>query len=119
MRVSNMKISGKRIKELRESNHFTQSNIATFLGVDQSLISKVEKDERALSSDLLDKLASLFGVPLKAFFDGSTDKPLAYALRASHLTAEDMNTISAINKIALNCDLIASLLNGANVSDGC
>jgi transcriptional regulator with XRE-family HTH domain len=116
--VSNIKISGKRIKEIRENNNFSQSNIATFLGVDQSLISKVEKDERALSSDMLEKLAALFGVHQKAFSAGSAEKPLAYALRASDLTADDMNTISAINKIALNCDFVTSLLNGANTSDG-
>lgn len=116
--MSKIIISGKRIKEIRENNNFSQSNIATFLGVDQSLISKVEKDERALSSDMLEKLAALFGVHQKAFSEGSTEKPLAYALRASNLTTDDMKTISAINKIALNCDFVTSLLNGASASDG-
>ncbi len=116
--MSNIKISGKRIKELRENNNFSQSNIATFLGVDQSLISKIEKEERALSSDMLEKLTALFGVHQKAFLDDSTEKSLAYALRASDLTEDDMNSISSINKIALNCDLVTSLLNGANASDG-
>ena len=116
--MNNSKISGKRIKELRENNNFSQSNIAAFLGVDQSLISKIEKDERFLSSDMLDKLAALFGVHQNAFSADSTEKPLAYALRASDLTADDMNTISAVNKIALNCDFITSLLNGASAGDG-
>ena len=116
--MNNNKISGERIKEMRESNKFSQSNIATFLGVDQSLISKVEKGERALSSDMLEKLAALFGVHQKAFTAGSVEKPLTYALRARNLTVDDMKTISAINKIALNCDFITSLLNGANASDG-
>lgn len=116
--MSNIKISGKRIKEIRENNNFSQSNIATYLGVDQSLISKVEKDERALSSDMIEKLSALFGVHQKAFLADSTEKPLAYALRASNLIADDMNTISAVNRIALNCDFVTSLLNGASVSDG-
>ena len=116
--LSNITISGQRIKEIRENNNFSQSNIATFLGVDQSLISKIEKGERFLSSDMLEKLAALFGVHPKAFAVGSAQKPLAYTLRASDLTEDDMDTISAINKIALNCDFVTALLNGANTSDG-
>lgn len=116
--MSSIIISGQRIKEIRESNNFSQNNIATFLGVDQSLISKIEKGERFLSSDMLEKLAALFGVHPKAFAVGSAQKPLAYTLRASDLTADDMDTISAINKIALNCDFVTTLLNGANTGDG-
>lgn len=111
-------ISGKRIKELRETNNFTQSKIATFLGVDQSYIARVEKDERALSSDMVEKLASLFGVHTKAFNEDSTDQPLAYALRASELTEEDMDTISAINRIALNCAFLTSLLGNEGEMNG-
>ena len=40
---------GERLKELRGRSNFTQMNIADFLGVDQSFISKVEKDERVLT----------------------------------------------------------------------
>lgn len=39
-------IIGKNIKSLRESIGFSQANIATFLNVDQSMISKVEKGEK-------------------------------------------------------------------------
>lgn len=104
-------VSGERIKFLREKNNFTQKNIAAFLGVDQSLIARVEKDERALSSDLLERLASLFGVSVSAFDEGSSEVPLTYAFRASDLTEADMVTISDINRIALNCRLLSSLID--------
>ena len=62
---------GQKIKELRSESNYTQQNIADFLGVDQSFISKVEKNERVLTSDMLEKLAVLFGVKLKDFIVGT------------------------------------------------
>lgn len=105
-------IQGKRIKEIREINNFTQSNIAAFLSVDQSLVSKIEKDERSLTSDMIDKLAALFGVRPKAFMTDEPIKSLAYGFRASELTADDMQAICDINRIALNSEFLSSLLNG-------
>lgn len=115
--MSNVKILGKRIKEIRENNNFSQSNIAAFLEVDQSLISKAEKDERSLTSDMIEKLATLFGVQPKEFMSEDPVDPLAYAFRASEMTAEDINTIYAINRIALNSKFLSHLLNGASVSN--
>lgn len=110
-------ISGKRIKYLREHCGFSQSNIASFLGVDQSLISRVEKDERPLSSDLIEKLAALLGVHVSTFSVDSTEMPIPFALRSGELTCEDMTAISSINRIALNCDSLASLLKGSGTED--
>ena len=51
----NHNIVGENIRHLRELARFTQDNLASFLDVDQSLISKIEKGERCLSSDMLEK----------------------------------------------------------------
>ena len=100
---------GQKIKELRSESNYTQQNIADFLGVDQSFISKVEKNERVLTSDMLEKLAVLFGV--KDFIVGTDVRPLTYAFRANDITAEDMKTICAINKIVLNSTFLETLLD--------
>lgn len=106
-------IIGNNIKTLRAGMGFNQSNIACFLDVDQSLISKVEKGERILSADMLEKLACLFGVPVDAIEDGSIEASgLSFAFRASELSVEDMEAISAINRIALNSEYMAELLKG-------
>jgi transcriptional regulator with XRE-family HTH domain len=105
---------GAKIKAMRENNGFTQSNIAKYLKVDQSLISKVETGERALAVDMLEKLAILFGVNL-TFFDDSfvgQIKPLTFALRASEVNEDDLDAISAINRIALNSNFMTQLLEG-------
>lgn len=105
---------GERIKNFRIKSNFTQANIAEFLGVDQSFISKVEKNERTLTSSMLDKLAMLFGVRPKNLIDGDADaKALTYAFRANDMTVEDMETICAINRIALNSTFLDTVLNGA------
>ena len=54
----NMQKIGETIKALREGAGYNQQSIATFLKVDQSLISKIEKGERNIASDMLEKLAS-------------------------------------------------------------
>jgi len=102
---------GATLKALRERSGFTQSNIAKYLKVDQSLISKFETGERALTADMLEKLAVLFGVNLTAF-DNAVDhvRPLTFALRASEINEEDLDAISAINRIALNCNFMARRL---------
>ena len=68
-------IIGKNIKTLRVEMGLSQSNIASFLNVDQSLISKVEKGERILSADMLEKLACLFGVSIDAIEGSAIEAP--------------------------------------------
>lgn len=106
-------IIGENIKFLREQSGLTQSNLARFLNVDQSLISKIEKNERSVTSDILEKLSTLFGVHVDCFTkELDSSNCISFAFRASEITEEDLETISAINKIALNLKLMTKLLNG-------
>ena len=65
----NFELIGKRFNELREKSGFTQSQIAEYLSVDQSYISKCEKNERQFSTDVLEKAAELFGCTMNYFLD--------------------------------------------------
>ncbi len=109
-RINHMNI-GERLKALRIKSNYTQLNIAEFLGVDQSLISKVEKNERVLTSDMLEKLASLYGLQLQDLLNNPNAQPLSYAFRSSDMASEDMKIISTINSIALNSAFLENLLN--------
>ena len=111
--MSKFKTIAERMKAFRKSSGLSQANIACFLGVDQSLISKAEKGERSLSVEMLEKLAALYGVSMQAFEEETSPvNPLKFALRAGELTTADMETLSAINRIALNSEFMAGLLAG-------
>lgn len=106
---------GNRIKAFREHSGFTQKNIAAYLQVDQSLVSMVESGKRALTADMLEKLADLFGVSLKDLEEGKKEQTLSFALRASEIDETDMETIRVMNRIALNSRLMSELLETGNV----
>jgi len=105
------KTVGENIRVLRENAEFTQSNLARFMNVDQSLISKVEKGERTLSADMLEKLAALFGVTVEQIeAQPITTSKLSFAFRGSDFSVEEMEAMAAINKIALNSEFMRVLL---------
>lgn len=107
---------GENIKILREQSGFTQSNIAKYLKVDQSLISKIEKGERLITSDMLDNLSTLFGITSASFNSNSIPaKQVSFALRASEINEDDLETIGAINRIVLNSNFMTQLLEGSKV----
>lgn len=109
----NFELVGERFNELRIGSGFTQSNIAEYLDVDQSYISKCEKGERQFSVDVLEKAAELFGCTMDYFIDELCEfEAIPTALRARSLNAEDLNTIAAMNKIALNLRFMEGLLEG-------
>jgi len=103
---------GKRIAEIRKQLGFTQSSVAKYLHVDQSLISYIEKNERKCTVEQLKKLSYLFGVPVSAFEEDSFDTKLVLSFRKSDfLTDDDMDAISTINRIALNCDYMQKMID--------
>lgn len=106
-------IIGENIRLLRDNAGFTQDNLAKFMGVDQSLISKVEKGERSLSADMIEKIASLFGVTVEQLEEQNmTASKLSFAFRGSEFSVAEMETIAAINKIALNSEFMRVIIKG-------
>ena len=109
----NFELVAKRFSELRNRSGFTQSIVAEYLDVDQSYISKCEKGERQFSVDILDKAAELFGCTMDYFVNESSEfSQMPIALRAKSVTTEDLKTIAAMNKIALNLRFMEGLLEG-------
>lgn len=96
---------GKNIRKLRENMGVTQKAIARFLGVDQSFIVKVEKGERKISLDVLEKLSCLFGVAIDGIEDNSLKIPdYTFSVNANNFTPEELAAITTIHRIALNSE---------------
>ncbi|TEB08860.1 helix-turn-helix domain-containing protein [Pelotomaculum propionicicum] len=105
---------GAKLKSLRENSGLNQAQLAAFLDVDQSFISKCEKGERQLSVDALEKLCCLFGCTLSELSDMNEDiQHLQFAFRATSINKDDLTAISDINKIALNLRQMKQLLGVA------
>ena len=102
---------GQKVKVLREKAGLNQGQIAQFLGVDQSNISKCEKGERQFQVDHLERLGSLFGLSLGDLMNEEMPvAPLQIAFRADGMQVEDLNAIADIQKIALNLDQMRTFL---------
>ncbi|HAO61957.1 MAG TPA: XRE family transcriptional regulator [Erysipelotrichaceae bacterium] len=98
-----MKAKGDRLRSLRDESGITQKQLADYLEVDQSYISKFEKNERQLSVEVLEKCASLFGYEVNIFFDDCfSESGMRTAFRATNLNIADFAAIAYINRIALN-----------------
>ena len=101
---------GINIKKVREKSKISQKELADFLKIDQSLISRIEKNERNITVDLLDRISALFGIPSDSFLEENFDiSPLNFAFRANDGNSKDLEAISYINKIALNLQFMEEL----------
>ncbi len=103
------KLVGQRFYKLREKNGISKSNIASYLDVDQSYISKCENGERQFSVDILEKAADLFYCNISYFIDRDYEE-IPTKFKANKINNGDLDMIAAINKIALNIKFMENLL---------
>lgn len=96
-------MKNNRLKELRKESKITQEQLASYLGVDQSLITKLENGTRSLNTTLIEKICNLFGCSYD-YLMGEDDAyiPLNFAFRANGIQTEDLESIAAVNKIIMN-----------------
>ncbi|MBQ7863279.1 MAG: helix-turn-helix transcriptional regulator [Lachnospiraceae bacterium] len=93
---------GKRLKELRKGK-LTQEQLAQYLEVDQTMITKLENGTRSFNSGMIDKLCVLFGCTEEYLLGESEEYiPLNFAFRSNNIQTEDLESIAAINKIVMN-----------------
>ena len=57
-----------RISQLREKKHFSQKQLAEKLDTTQSVIARIESGQQNLTTDTLQKIASIFDKRLKIEF---------------------------------------------------
>lgn len=71
MRISNF---GEEIRTLREKRKMTQKQLGEFLGYSESYISYIEKGERTLNINDIEKLTKLFDVDFNHFLQPQNNK---------------------------------------------
>ena len=105
----------EKLRKMRENAGLRQGQVADYLGVTQTFISKVESGERNLTADQLEKVASLCGYSLAAFSEMEKDiHPIRFAFRAQDVNQEDLRAIADIGKIAINSRFMAKALEESN-----
>lgn len=106
----------EKLKMMREKAGLRQGQIADYLGVTQTFISKVETGERNLTVDQLENVVNLYGYSLAAFANADEDThPIQFAFRAQDVRQEDLHVIADIGKIAINSRFMAKALEESNV----
>ena len=100
----------EKLKMMREKAGLRQGQIAEYLGVTQTFISKVETGERNLSVDQLERVLDLYGYSLAAFEDIEDAHPIQFAFRAQDVSQEDLHTIADVGKIVINSRFMAKAL---------
>ncbi len=92
-----------RLKQLRKESKITQEQLAKYLNVDQTMITKLENGTRSLNVSMIEKICNLFGCS-DAYLMGEDDAyiPLNFAFRSNGIQTEDLEGIAVINRIAMN-----------------
>ena len=88
-----MSTMSERLIQLREKNHFSQTDVAKILNVTSTLISAYEKSERKPSIDKLVQLADIYHTTTDYILgrtNSTTDKIL---IDVSHLTDKQIQIL--------------------------
>lgn len=80
MSKSKVESFGETLRKLREENKMPLRKLAALLDLDQSTLSKIERNERKANSDLIDKLSSIFKVEKKTLQISFISDKVAYEL---------------------------------------
>lgn len=65
---------GQRLKNIREHKHLSQEKLAALAGFNRTYISKIERGERNITLDALQRLARALDIDLVEFFRFEEDK---------------------------------------------
>lgn len=96
---------GNNIKLLREKIGLTQDEIAKYLDLSRMQLIRYEQGKCSVPTQTLTKLAELFSIDEYDFYEVEPSiikANLVFAFRANELNVDDLKTIAAFKKIAMN-----------------
>ena len=93
-----MALMYERLKQLREENNYSQEQVADYLEIDQSYISKIEKGKRNLNEISFNKLCLLYNCSPDYLLGKSNDyEPPKLAFRSDE--SVDLFAIAKMNQV--------------------
>ncbi len=102
-------------KKFRKKINITQEQLAEYLNLEQSSISKFESGERTISVSKLERACSLFGIHMNDMYKETINlRALSPSFRKTTLSLSSLEDISNINKIALNIIEMNTILEKHN-----
>lgn len=108
-------IMRENFKKLRKKINITQEQMAEYLNLEQSSISKFESGERTISVSNLERACSLFGIHINDIYKDSMNlRALSPSFRKTNLSLSSLEDISNINKIAMNIIEMNAILERHN-----
>lgn len=80
MSMQKVETFGEMLRKLRETNEMPLRKLAALLDLDQSTLSKIERNERNANADLIEKVANIFKVSKKDLQVNFLSDKVAYEL---------------------------------------
>lgn len=105
-----LKQLGANLKAARTSRGFTQSQVAEYLGIDQTTLSKNESDSRTIGAAMLDKLAALYFCTVDQLLGETLPPKQEVAFRSRDLQEDDVAHLAEIGRIVGNLEEMTILL---------
>lgn len=96
---------GFKLKTLRKEHGYSQMQIAEYLKIDQSNLSKIENNKRNLNLTLLDKICFLYNCTPE-YLLGQSDEYERQKIMFKSGNDMDLNAIAKINKLASHLKLL-------------
>ena len=105
----------ENFRKIRTKLGITQEQMAQFLNLEQSSISKFESGERDMSIDNIEKASNLFGILIHSLYENIDDVSLlSPSFRKSGDNVNSFSDIAEINKIAMNILEMNEILGNNN-----
>ena len=96
---------GSRLKKLRQEHGYSQRQVAEYLEIDQSNLSKIENDKRNLNLVLLDKICYLYNCTPN-FLLGKTNDYDKLQISFKSGNNIDLNAIAKINQLNYHLEVL-------------
>jgi transcriptional regulator with XRE-family HTH domain len=78
--TNNLSTFGEHLRNLRETQHMTLKNVAEKIGIDTSLLAKIERNERPPTKHIIKSISNLFNCDEKQLSDSFLSDLIAYKM---------------------------------------